>query len=146
VGCVNHASIDLELGEGIVDLGGGELVAEGHQLGSEGLGVDLAVLLEGLEGSEDDIVIVGSTSHLGGEQGDHLGEVHGSIDLIEHGLGVTTTNALSVGGEGSHQVGGGQKAVLVSIHDTEGLLELLDSRVGERFEDVSFLRHVGFFG
>ena len=86
MGCVNHASIDLELGEGIVDLGGGELVAEGHQLGSEGLGVDLAVLLEGLEGSEDDIVIVGSTSHLGGEQGDHLGEVHGSVHLVEHGL------------------------------------------------------------
>jgi len=144
VGCVNHAAVDLELGEGIVDLGGGELVAEGHQLGSEGLGVDLAVLLESLEGSEDDIVIIGSTSHLGGEQGDHLGEVHGSIDLIEHGLGITATNALSMGSEGSHQVGGGEEAVLVSVHDTEGLLELLDSRVGERFEDVSFLRHLGF--
>ena len=61
-----------------------------------------------------------------------------------HYLGVTTTNALSVGGEGSHQVGGGQKAVLVGIHDTEGLLELLDGGVGERFEDVSFLRHLDF--
>ena len=59
-----------------------------------------------------------------------------------HYLGVTTTNALSVGGEGSHQVGGGQKAVLVSIHDTEGLLELLDSRVGEGLEDVGFLGHL----
>ena len=59
-------------------------------------------------------------------------------------LGITTTNALSMGSEGSHQVRGGEETVLVSIHDTEGLLELLDSRVGERFEDVSFLRHLGF--
>ena len=64
--------------------------------------------------------------------------------LQNYYLGITATNALSMGSEGSHQVGGGEEAVLVSIHDTEGLLELLDSRVGERFEDVSFLRHLGF--
>ena len=64
--------------------------------------------------------------------------------LQNYYLGITATNALSVGSEGSHQVGGGEEAVLVSVHDTEGLLELLDSRVGERFEDVSFLRHLGF--
>jgi len=143
VGCVNHAAVDLELGEGIVDLGGGELVAEGHQLGSEGLGVDLAVLLESLEGSEDDIVIIGTTSHLGGEKGDHLGEVHGSINLIEHSLGITTTNALSMGSKGGHEVGGGEEAVLVSIHDTKSLLELLDGRVGEGLEDICFLGHLG---
>ena len=86
MGCVDHAAVDLELGEGIVDLAGGELVAEGHQLSSEGLGVNLAVLLESLEGSQDDIVIVRAAGHLGGEEGDHLGEVHGAIDLIEHSL------------------------------------------------------------
>ena len=57
-------------------------------------------------------------------------------------LGVTTTNALSVGAEGGHEVGGGEEAVLVSIHDTESLLELLDGRVGEGLEDIGFLRHV----
>ena len=56
-------------------------------------------------------------------------------------LSVTAANALAVGAESSDQVGGGEETVLVSIHDTEGLLELLDGGVGERFEDVSFLRH-----
>ena len=47
-----------------------------------------------------------------------------------------------MGSEGSHQVGGGEEAVLVSIHDTESLLELLDGRVGEGLEDIGFLRHL----
>ena len=58
-------------------------------------------------------------------------------------LGITTTNALSMGTEGRHQVGGGEKTVLISIHDTESLLELLDGRVGEGLEDVGFLGHLG---
>ena len=77
---------EVPLGEGIVDLGGGELVAEGHEGVSEGLGVDLAVHLEGLEGLDDGFVVVGTAGHLLGEQGDHLGEVHGSVSLIEHVL------------------------------------------------------------
>jgi len=140
--CVDHSTVNLELSEGIIDFTGRELVAKGHELSSEGLGVDLSVLLESLEGSQDDIVIIGASSHLGGEESDHLGEVHGSINLVKHGLSVTAADALSVGTEGSHEVGGGEKSVLVSIHDTESLLELLDGGVGERFEDVSFLRHL----
>ena len=58
-------------------------------------------------------------------------------------LGITTTNALSMGSKGGHEVGGGEEAVLVSIHDTESLLELLDGRVGEGLEDIGFLRHLG---
>ena len=58
-------------------------------------------------------------------------------------LGITTTNALSMGSEGGHEVGGWEEAVLVSIHDTESLLELLDGRVGEGLEDIGFLRHLG---
>ena len=61
--------------------------------------------------------------------------------MFVHYLGITTANALSMGSKGRHQIGGGEETVLVSIHDTEGLLELLDGGVGERFEDVSFLRH-----
>ena len=57
-------------------------------------------------------------------------------------LSVSAANALAMGSEGSHKVGGGQKTILVSIHDTESFLELLDGGVGERFEDVSFLRHL----
>ena len=84
--CVDHSTVNLELSEGIIDFTGRELVAKGHELSSEGLGVDLSVLLESLEGSQDDIVIIGASSHLGGEESDHLGEVHGSINLVKHGL------------------------------------------------------------
>ena len=86
---VDHATVDLELAEGIVDLAGGELVTEGHEGVSEGLGVNLAVDFKGFEGLEDGFVVVSAAGHLGGEEGDHLGKVHGSISLIKHALEIT---------------------------------------------------------
>ena len=56
-------------------------------------------------------------------------------------LGVSAADALAVSAEGGDQIGGGQETVLVGVHDAKSLLELLDGGVGERFEDVSFLRH-----
>ena len=58
-------------------------------------------------------------------------------------LGLSATDVLAVGTEGSDEVGGGEEAVLVRVHDAEGLLELLDGRVGEGVENVGFLRHGG---
>ena len=58
-------------------------------------------------------------------------------------LSLTTTDVLAVGSEGSDEVAGGQEAVLVCVHDAEGLLELLDGGLGEGVEDVGFLRHGG---
>jgi len=142
VGSVDHATVNLELGEGIVDLGGGELVAEGHEGVSEGLSVDLAVDVEGVKGLEDGLVVVSAAGHLAGEEGHHLGEVHGAIGLIKHALGLTGGDGLAVVGEGSHQVGGREETVLVHIHDAEGLLELLEGRVGEGVENVGLLGHV----
>ena len=66
---------------------------------------------------------------------------HPSLPVQPSYLSVTAADALAVGAEGSHEIGGGEKSVLVSIHDTESLLELLDGGVGERFKDVCFLRH-----
>jgi len=143
---VDHATVDLELAEGIVDLAGGELVTEGHEGVSEGLGVNLAVDFKGFEGLEDGFVVVSAAGHLGGEEGDHLGEVHGSVHLVEHSLCLSTTDVLAVSAEGSDEVGGGQESVLVGVHDAKGLLELLDGRVGEGVEDVSFLAHGGVGG
>jgi len=83
---VDHALVNLHFRESIVDLAGRELDTKGHEGVPEGLGLDLALVFEGLEGRKDDVIIVGATGHLGGEQGDHLGEVHGPVDLIKHGL------------------------------------------------------------
>jgi len=142
VGGVDHSTVDLELGEGIVNLGGGELVAEGHEGVSEGLGVNLAVDFEGLEGLEDGFVVVSATGHLASEKGHHLGEVHGSVSLIEHGLGLSASNGLSVVSESGGEVAGAEETVLVDVHDAEGLLELLEGGVGERVEDVGLLGHL----
>jgi len=141
---VDHSTVDLELGEGVVDLGGGELVAEGHEGVSEGLGVDLAVDLEGLERLEDGFVIVSATGHLASEQGHHLGEVHGSVGLVEHGLGLSASNGLAVVGKSGGEVAGAEETILVNVHDTEGLLELLEGGVGERVENVGLLGHLGW--
>ena len=58
-------------------------------------------------------------------------------------LGLSAADVLAVGAEGSDEVGGGEETVLVRVHDAEGLLELLDGRVGEGVENVGFLRHGG---
>jgi len=145
VGSVDHATVDLELGEGVVNLGGGELVAEGHEGVSEGLSIDLAVDLEGLEGFEDGLVVIGATGHLAGEQGHHLGEVHGSVGLIEHGLGLSASNGLAVVTESSDKVVGAEETILVDVHNAESLLELLNSGVGEGVENVGLLGHLGFW-
>merc|ERR1719233_389069 len=99
--CADHAAIDLEFSECIVDLTGGELVSEGHEGMSESFSIDLSVHFESLERCEDNIVIVGSSSHLAGEECHHLGEVHGSVNLVEHGLCLSSANVLAVGSEGS---------------------------------------------
>ena len=65
---------------------------------------------------------------------------------MKKNLGLSTADVLAVGAEGSDEVGGGQESVLVGVHDAKGLLELLDGRVGEGVEDVSFLGHGGVGG
>jgi len=142
VGSVDHATVNLELGEGIVDLGGRELVAEGHEGVSEGLGVNLAVDFESLEGFDDGLIVIGATGHLASEQGHHLGEVHGSVGLVKHALGLSASDGLAVVGEGSDKVVGAEETVLVDVHNAESFLELLDGRVGERVENVGLLGHL----
>jgi len=146
VGCIDHSLVNLHFRKSVVDLGGREFNTEGHEGVSEGLGIDLALVFEAFEGGKDNVIIVGATGHLGGEKGDHLGEVHGPIDLIKHGLGLTTANVLAVSGKGGNQVRRGKETILVSIHNAKGLLELLDGGVGEGVEDVGFLRHDGAGG
>ena len=35
---------------------------------------------------DDGLIVVGSSGHLAGEQGHHLGEVHWAVGLVEHAL------------------------------------------------------------
>merc|ERR1712212_409892 len=73
-----------------------EFVSEGHEGVSECFGINFAVHLKSFKGCKDNIIVIRATSHLGGKEGDHLGEVHGSINFVKHGLGFATTNVLAV--------------------------------------------------
>jgi len=142
---VNHAAINLELTEGIVNLVGSEFLPPGHQGVSEHLCVDLAVDLKGFEGPDDDIIVVRSSGHLLSEECDHLGEVDGSWGLSHHVSSITVTYRTSDTLEGGLEVGGGDDAVLVVVDDAECLLELLDLFLAEQGEDVG-ARLLGLLG
>jgi hypothetical protein len=49
-----------------------------------------------LKGLEDGFVIVGAACHLGGEEGHHLGEVHGAVSLIQHTLNNNNNNNINI--------------------------------------------------
>merc|ERR1719244_2429488 len=52
----------------------------------KGIGIDLAVHLESLERSENDVVVIRTSGHLAGEQSHHLGEIHWAVNLVQHSL------------------------------------------------------------
>lgn len=98
--------VDIHLVVRLVDLIGGELVTPGHKRVSEPLGVDLALVVEGLEGVDDDVILVGATRHAVGEEGEELGEVDGARRLADHLI------EFLLGGEPAEGVKRGAKVVL----------------------------------
>merc|ERR1712015_369910 len=79
--------INLELSEDVVDLSLGHLVSPGHQGVLEHLGVDLAVLVVGLESLNDEVIgVVAVSGHLLLEHLDHVVVGAGAADLSEKGV------------------------------------------------------------
>lgn len=78
-----------------------------------------------------------TSRHLLCKERDELCEVDGSGRLGQHVGRVAVADGLAHGREGGLQVGGGDDAVLVRVHDAERLLELLDLLLGEEGEDVA---------
>merc|ERR1712038_791191 len=65
--------INLELSEDIVNLGLGHLVSPGHQSVLEHLGVNLAILVVGLESLDNEVIgVVSVSGHLLLEHLDHV--------------------------------------------------------------------------
>merc|ERR1711944_120315 len=123
---VDHASINLELSECVINFCSRKLLSPGHQGVSEHFSINLSVDLKGFKRSDNDIVVVGTSRHLLCEESDHLGEVDGSWSftnkIVSLGISDGTTNV----DEGGLQVIGSDDAVLVNVDDAESLLELLD--------------------
>lgn len=108
--------VDVHLVVGLVDLFAGELVAPGHQGVPEPLGVDLAFVVEGLEGVDDDVVLVRAAGHAVGEEGEELGEVDGAGGLVHHLVQFLLGRQPAEGVEGGAEVVLADDAVLVVVH------------------------------
>merc|ERR1712066_916668 len=124
--------INLELSEDVVDLSLGHLVSPGHQGVLEHLGVNLALLVVGLESLDNEVIRVVSVSgHLLLEHLDHVVVGAGTSDLSEErvklGLGHEDTDIV----ESSTQVILVQGTVLVDVHQLEAVLVHLELLLGE---------------
>lgn len=129
--------VNDHLVEGIVNLILGELVLTPVSEGiTELLTVDSAVVVEGLEGVDDDIVVIGtSTGHAVGEQGQQLSEVERSRGLAQHLVQFLIRDQLAEGIEGRAEIVLADHTILVVVHQLEGLLEFGDLLLGEEDED-----------
>merc|ERR1712127_406827 len=113
-------------------LGLDHVVSPGLEGVLEHLGVDLALVVVGLEGLDDEVIgVVALASHLLLE---HLGHVlagAGAGDLsqqtVELGLGHEHANVV----EGAAQVVLVELAILVDVHELEAVLVHLDLLIGE---------------
>lgn len=83
--------------------------------------INLAFLVEGLEGGDDDLILVGLAGHPVGEQGQHLGEVDGTGSFLDHLVQLLLGHQLADLVEGRSQVRFVDDAVLVGIHEGEAL-------------------------
>lgn len=108
--------VDLHLVVGLVDLVGGELVAPGHERVPQPLRVDLALGVEGLEGVDDNIVVVGAAGHAVGEEGEQLCEVDGAGCLADHVVELLLRCQPAERVEGGAEVVLADDTVLVVIH------------------------------
>lgn len=108
--------VDLHLVVRLVDLVGGELVTPGHERVPQPLGVDLALLVEGLEGVDDDVILVGASGHAVGEQRQKLREVDGAGRLVDHVVQLLLGSELAERVPGGAEVVLADDAVLVVVH------------------------------
>merc|ERR550517_1726999 len=124
--------INLELSEDIVDLSLGHLVSPGHQGVLEHLGVDLAVLVVGLESLNDEVIgVVAVSGHLLLEHLDHVVVGAGAANLSEKGVKLSLGHQHTDVVESSTEVIFVQGTVLVDVHQLEAVLVHLELLLGE---------------
>merc|ERR1711874_460967 len=124
--------INVELSEDIVNLSLGHLVSPGLQSVLEHLGVDLAVVVVGLESLDDQVIGVSAiASHLLGEHGDHVVGGAGSGDLTKEAIQLTLGHQDTDVVEGSAEVIFVEDAILVDVHQFEAILVHGDPVLGE---------------
>merc|ERR1719499_2036355 len=124
--------IDLELAEDVVNLSLGHLISPGHESVLEHLGVNLAILVVGLESLDNEVIgVVSVSGHLLLEHLDHVVVGAGTSNLseqrVELGLSHEDTDVV----EGSAEIIFVQGTVLVDVHQLEAVLVHLELLLGE---------------
>merc|ERR1712071_684405 len=115
--------IDLELTEDVVDLSLGHLVSPVLEGVLEHLGVDLALVVVGLEGLDDEVIgVVALASHLLLEHLDHVVQGAGAGDLSQQIVKFSLSHEDTDVVEGSAQVVLVQLSILVDVHELEAVL------------------------
>merc|ERR1712102_233185 len=124
--------INLELAEDIVDLSLGHLVSPGHEGVLEHLGVNLAVLVVGLESLDDEVIgVVAVSGHLLLEHLDHVVVGAGAADLAKERVKLTLGHQDTDVVESSTEVILVKGTVLVDVHQLEAVLVHLELLLGE---------------
>jgi len=145
----HHGVLIDELVEGsisITDLTCGEFVTESHEHGFEGVHVDLTGLfLKGTESLGYNLVIISLTSGLVGEHLEEGGEVDWAWGFSKHGIEgffCAETSDLVVY---TTDVFLAQDTIVITVHDSEAILELSYLSLGEHVEDIA-TRLLGLLG
>merc|ERR1711944_9540 len=124
--------IDLELSKDVVDLSLGHLVSPGHQGVLEHLGVDLAVLVVGLENLDNEVIgVVAVSGHLLLEHLDHVVVGAGTPNLSQERVELRLSHQDTDVVEGSTEVIFVKGAILVDVHQLEAVLVHLELLLGE---------------
>merc|ERR1719371_2357 len=124
--------IDLELTEDIIDLGLGHLVSPGLEGVLEHLGVDLALVVVGLEGLDDEVIgVVALAGHLLLEHLDHVVIGARSRDLAQQAVELRLAHEDTNVVEGTTEVIFVELAILVDVHELEAVLVHLQLLLGE---------------
>merc|ERR1712201_43629 len=115
--------INLEFTEDVVNLSLGHLVSPGHQGVLEHLGVNLALLVVGLESLDNEVIgVVSVSGHLLLEHLDHVVVGAGTSNLSEERVELRLSHEDTDVVEGSTEVIFVQGAVLVDVHQLEAAL------------------------
>merc|ERR1719468_154002 len=136
VSSIDGATIHGKFSKGIINLRGGEVLTPGHQRVTEHFSVNFAINFKCRKCTEDNLVVISSSSHLLSKHGHHLCKVNRSRSLSKHTRDFTVGHRSANLVEGRLQVVSGHNTILVSIDDTESLFELLDLFLAEQGEDV----------
>merc|ERR1719369_2537586 len=136
--------INLKLTKDVINLSLGHLVSPGHESVLEHLGVNLALLIVGLESLDDEVIgVISISSHLLLEHLDHVVIGAGTSNLTKETIKFSLTHEDTNVVKSTTEVVFVNGTILVDVHKLEAVLVHLELLLGEAAFILS-LAHLGF--